>query len=48
MPFRSQAQKAFLWAKHPEIAKKWADEYPAQGKLPKHVPKKKKPKKRRK
>jgi hypothetical protein len=24
MPFRSQAQRRFLFAKHPRIAKKWA------------------------
>jgi hypothetical protein len=26
MPFRSEAQRRFLWARHPEIARKWADE----------------------
>ena len=24
MPFQSEAQRRFLWAKHPEIAKAWA------------------------
>lgn len=28
MPFKSQAQKRFMFAKHPEIAKRWAKEYP--------------------
>ena len=37
MPFRSEAQRRFLWAKHPDIAQRWADEYPNQGPLPRHV-----------
>ena len=24
MPFKSEDQRRFMWAKHPEIAKKWA------------------------
>lgn len=24
MPYKSEAQRKFMWAKHPEIAKKWA------------------------
>lgn len=43
MPFRSQAQRKFLYANHPEIAKRWSAEFPNQGKLPVHVKKKKKP-----
>ncbi len=35
-PFQSESQRRFLWAKHPEIAKRWADEYPNQKNLPKH------------
>ena len=27
MPFRSEAQRRFLWAKHPEIAKRWTKEH---------------------
>lgn len=27
MPFKSQAQRGFLFANHPDIAKKWAAEY---------------------
>lgn len=27
MPFRSEAQRRFMWAKHPEIAKRWTKEY---------------------
>jgi hypothetical protein len=45
MPFKSQAQKKYLYAKHPDIAARWEKETP-KGKLPKHV--KKKAKKRRK
>ena len=26
MPFESEAQRRFMYAKHPEIAKKWAHE----------------------
>lgn len=36
MPFESEAQRRFMWAKHPEIAKRWAHEYPGQHDLPKH------------
>lgn len=37
MPFKSESQRRFLWAEHPEIARRWAHEYPGQRKLPKHV-----------
>ena len=36
MPFQSQAQRAFMYIHHPEIAKKWSKEYPNQGQLPMH------------
>lgn len=26
-PFRSEKQKKFLWSQHPEIAKRWTEEY---------------------
>jgi hypothetical protein len=26
MPFKSEAQKRFMWAKHPEIARRWTKE----------------------
>jgi len=53
MPFRSEAQRKFMFAKHPAIAKRWAEEYPesAKGNLPEHVkpkPKKKAKKKKKK
>jgi hypothetical protein len=34
MPFRSEKQRRFLWAEHPDIAKRWAHEYPQKKKLP--------------
>ena len=37
MPFRSEKQRRYLWAKHPEIAKRWTKEYGS-----KIAPKKKK------
>lgn len=26
MPFKSEKQRRFMWAEHPDIAKRWADE----------------------
>lgn len=40
MPFKSEAQRRFMYANHPDIAARWSKEYPNQGKLPKHVSKK--------
>ena len=37
MPFKSEAQRRFLYAKHPDIAKRWSKEYPNQKKLPTKV-----------
>ena len=45
MPFKSEAQRRLLWAKHPEIAKKWVDKYSTPKKLPMH--KKADPRKRK-
>jgi hypothetical protein len=40
MPFQSEAQRRYLWAKHPEIAKKWAHgEHSSRG--PHRMPKRK-------
>ena len=36
MPFKSAAQRNFLFANHPEIAERWAKETP-KGKLPYHI-----------
>jgi len=37
MPFKSEAQRRFLFAKHPKIAKKWAHKYGTPKNLPKRV-----------
>ncbi|WP_353208318.1 DUF6321 domain-containing protein [Sphingorhabdus sp.] len=41
MPFKSEKQRRFLWSQHPDIAKRWADEYPGQKDLPQYAHKKK-------
>lgn len=38
MPFRSEAQRRFMYANHPAMAKRWQEHTP-KGKLPKHVKK---------
>ena len=37
MPFRSEAQRRFLWAKHPAIAQEFASHTPKNAKLPMHI-----------
>jgi len=37
MPFRSQAQRAFMFANHPDIAARWEALTPKGAVLPKHV-----------
>lgn len=37
MPFKSEAQRGFLFARHPDIARRWAREYPNQGSLPARI-----------
>ena len=32
MPFRSEKQRRYLWASHPDIAKRWAHKYPESNK----------------
>lgn len=27
MPFKSEKQRRYMWAKHPEIARRWAKKY---------------------
>ena len=27
MPFRSEKQRRYLWAKHPDIARRWTKKY---------------------
>lgn len=45
MPMKSQAQRKFLWATDPKVAKKFEEETPKGKKLPKKVKKTKKEKK---
>jgi len=44
MPFKSKAQRAYLWANKPEMAKEWESETPKGAKLPKKLKKKRKKK----
>lgn len=45
MPFKSEKQRRYLWATHPDIAKEWAHKYPASNKgLPMYADDKKKEK----
>jgi hypothetical protein len=37
MPFKSQAQRGFMYANHPEIAKEFEAATPKGKKLPEHV-----------
>ncbi len=37
MPMKSQAQRGYLWAFYPEIARKFEEHAPKGKKLPKHV-----------
>jgi len=39
MPFKSQAQRKFMYSQHPEMAKEWEDKTPKGKKLPKKVKK---------
>lgn len=41
MPYKSDAQRKFMHAKHPEIAKRWDREYESGKDLPEHKSKKK-------
>ena len=41
MPFKSKAQRAWMYANKPEMAQQWQDETPKGAKLPKKVKKKK-------
>jgi hypothetical protein len=37
MPFKSQAQRRYLFAKHPEVAEEFASHTPKGASLPDHV-----------
>jgi hypothetical protein len=41
MPFKSEQQRKWMWATHPEMAKKWEKHTSKGKKLPKKVKKKK-------
>ena len=41
MPMKSQAQRAYLWANNPRIAKRFESHMPKGKPLPKHVKPKK-------
>ena len=43
MPFKSQAQRRWMYAKHPAMAKEWQEHTPKGTKLPPHVHSKTKP-----
>jgi len=45
MPFKSEAQKKWMYANKPEMAKEWQAETPKGKKLPKKLKKKRKIKK---
>jgi len=45
MPFKSQAQRRMMFAKHPGIAKRWAEHTPDMKGLPEKVGKGKRKKK---
>lgn len=42
MPFKSQAQRRFMYSQHPELAKEFEEATPKGKKLPKRVKKGKK------
>ena len=42
MPYKSDAQRKYVHAKHPKIAKRWDKEYGSSGELPEKVSKKRK------
>jgi hypothetical protein len=37
MPFKSEAQRRLMWAKHPEMAKEWEAKTPTGKQLPEKV-----------
>jgi len=39
MPFKSKAQEAFMYSKHPGIAARWSKETKNEKSLPEHVKK---------
>lgn len=47
MPFRSKAQERYLYAQHPELARRWQKLYGQPENLPEHVKPKRKVKRRK-
>ncbi|ODU02671.1 MAG: hypothetical protein ABS79_00010 [Planctomycetes bacterium SCN 63-9] len=39
MPFKSESQRRWMYAKHPEMARRWEAHTPKGKRLPKHVKK---------
>lgn len=37
MPFKSKAQRAWMYANHPDMAARWQSETPQGSNLPEHV-----------
>ena len=48
MPFKSEAQKNWMYANHPQMAKQWQADTPKGAKLPAHVKPKPAPKRKKK
>lgn len=48
MPFKSEAQRRYLWMFHPDVARKWADEAKTEDEEPPLMEKEKKDDSRRK
>lgn len=46
MPFKSEAQRRFLYAKRPDVARRWEEETPTGRRLPRKLGKKTRPKRR--
>jgi len=36
-PFVSEAQRRYMWAKHPKVAREWADKYGTPRNLPERL-----------
>jgi len=41
MPFRSEAQRRYMWARHPEIARRWTEKYGSKPRPKKKAPRRK-------
>lgn len=40
MPFKSERQRKYLWANHPEIARRWSNETKRRRKRKNRIPRK--------